>query len=908
MVIKRREIRGLFCLVIVWSVIQVGFGAMPAGAAEQAFPIKEFNILQPTLRCPFLAMPPVIDGKLDEVVWLEAQRIPSLWTYGEDDSGVPPTTVALGWDKENLYVGFICGLPTAEEKPSAPPVKSDAVEIVLDGRKAGGDLLRIEVDRAGKAVRSVWADGKEWREAPAPAAGEKDIGTATGTRLGFRMVELGVPFSVLKLKELREGASLGLRLRRKQERDLQGVSDMAGKVWASRKTWHAWPSDAAFQEPGKNDGGLLVLTRNPVAYFPFPEANLDADGFWWPWYRAYATGNFQGKVGMVIEKDGRIERQMLGTVNYAKGQERTGYFADSEIATNNKFPCVGSYTIAFVTTDNAGNILYQTPPVSAYGGRLRLAGLLPAYYNDEEAIHLSVCFTGPVDEIDRMASQQQKAKEPLYYVRMTMRAMAFEGKAGVEKDTYFFRERYICLFRRSTNFGSTGLSSVWDLRGLPPGRYGFKVQLIKNSDFDVASWQQNSWKRGMGLNIVEELPEQEFHILRPPEEKQPEEVKSVTVGPEGGILVNSKPFMPLGVYHALNDEYRFLPPGLYRARDQYHGTIRRLGFNFIEGTREATPEDVVRQLDLAWKSGLYAGMITESTNWPGVFTDQEREGGLAKVRAAAGHPALLFIFQPDELLGYGGDHTHPAVTPAKKYYAAVREIAPQYLVFADTTSYPAMFPERGRDILETYAGFVDAIGIDSYNVGGCSNMRNYYDSARLVNSVVRPLGKTQVFVPQANVVAPIQYMPSPVEMRAQALLTIMGGSKGVAWYTYASHGVYQENGLLEYPQGWAYMKKLNRDLLELTDAVAGKRSEDVIVFPSEGTLGVRMTTPNKEYVFVANLDRAPKSLAVERPQMQAGMPVAVHGECRTIKSEVGGWADRFEPYGIHVYVLDTGRE
>jgi hypothetical protein len=149
-------------------------------------------------------------------------------------------------------------------------------------------------------------------------------------------------------------------------------------------------------------------------------------------------------------------------------------------------------------------------------------------------------------------------------------------------------------------------------------------------------------------------------------------------------------------------------------------------------------------------------------------------------------------------------------------------------------------------------------------------------------------------------------MPSPVELRAQALLTIMGGAKGVAWYAYASHGVYQENGLLEDPEGWAYMKKLNRDILGLTEAVAGKRHEDVTVFPAEGSLGVRMATAEREYVFVANLDRAPKTLAVERPDVRAGTPIAVHGECRTLLGEAGGWADAFGPFAIHVYVLESG--
>ena len=138
------------------------------------------------------------------------------------------------------------------------------------------------------------------------------------------------------------------------------------------------------------------------------------------------------------------------------------------------------------------------------------------------------------------------------------------------------------------------------------------------------------------------------------------------------------------------------------------------------------------------------------------------------------------------------------------------------------------------------------------------------------------------------------------------MLALMGGAKGIAWYSYGDN-VGPNIGLRESPSQWAYMKKLNRDLRGLTDILDGDVIADPVIFPPNGVIGKCIKKNNRIYIFIANVDNAPKTLAITHNSIKAGDKLTVHGEFRSLLTAKGqnnkvGVADLFGCYCVYVYV------
>jgi hypothetical protein len=67
--------------------------------------------LPPLARVPFAAVPPKIDGRLDDAAWARALTYTNMFSFNTREPGGPATTWRLLWDTENLYVAYTCADP-----------------------------------------------------------------------------------------------------------------------------------------------------------------------------------------------------------------------------------------------------------------------------------------------------------------------------------------------------------------------------------------------------------------------------------------------------------------------------------------------------------------------------------------------------------------------------------------------------------------------------------------------------------------------------------------------------------------------------------------------------------------------------------------------------------------------------
>lgn len=109
------------------------------------------RVKQPSAEAVFTAEKPKIDGKLDDAIWIKAQKLTPFFTmHGESASA--ETFAYLTYDKDNLYIAFKCSEPNVKgirnkvNKHDGPVWKDDSVEIFIDANKDKKSYYQIVVN------------------------------------------------------------------------------------------------------------------------------------------------------------------------------------------------------------------------------------------------------------------------------------------------------------------------------------------------------------------------------------------------------------------------------------------------------------------------------------------------------------------------------------------------------------------------------------------------------------------------------------------------------------------------------------------------------------------------------------------------------------------------------------------
>ncbi len=126
--------------VCLTALVVAGCGNAPAGAARAPAAAR------PTLDIPKATRTPLVDASADDPAWLGAPQVDALTLATGSPAAAPyPTTVALQWDAEFLYLRFTC--------------RSDLIDAPYDERDANhheGDVVEVFLDPKG--------DSRQWIE------------------------------------------------------------------------------------------------------------------------------------------------------------------------------------------------------------------------------------------------------------------------------------------------------------------------------------------------------------------------------------------------------------------------------------------------------------------------------------------------------------------------------------------------------------------------------------------------------------------------------------------------------------------------------------------------------------------------------------------------------------------------
>lgn len=303
-----------------------------------------------------------------------------------------------------------------------------------------------------------------------------------------------------------------------------------------------------------------------------------------------------------------------------------------------------------------------------------------------------------------------------------------------------------------------------------------------------------------------------------------------SVRPDGTLLMNNTPIMPMGFYHV-----SWAGNAAQRMRDMH--AIADLGFNTMNATMfdpEGDLQGYGALLDAAQTRGMK--LLVEDFN-------------STSIQAFKNHPALLGWMIADDC--------NNLITPGElqKRNDAVNALDGQHITYA---SMAISFANSHSD----YFGRASAIGNQSYPIGTTDPI-----------DVVYPMMKRLVAESATKGTLPIANLqsfkwengryPSTLELNSMTNQAIAAGVKGILYYTYLD----RTNNLASYTGLKAELKRLASEVKLLSPVLLeGQRVSLNVTVNGEETAANLWTYGGRRYLQVVSLnDTGSQSVKVQLP-------------------------------------------
>ena len=377
----------------------------------------------------------------------------------------------------------------------------------------------------------------------------------------------------------------------------------------------------------------------------------------------------------------------------------------------------------------------------------------------------------------------------------------------------------------------------------------------------------------------------------------PPPVASVQIRPEG-LLLNGKPFFPVGLDHAAHWHYS-LPEACEK------------GFNLVTTHGlGADPRSFRVDIDDAYANGMYAA--ASLTN--GVWEDLERvEQIVLACRDAPGLLAWEFEHEPD--LRLGGPEYEDRPLADRPYRMPPEDFAPAYDLVKRLDPVHPVRVELSYGLLRDHQKYRVVADIQSDLVRPVPSSPLVL-VAKYADAVVEgAAGKAGWLVLQMMALQGPEgeRHPTIAEVRCMTYMAVAHGISGVIYKAFH----YGEWWVTDKPAYWAQWSDLTAELRCLTpylmapQASGGPQVEIVGGFGGPGVLGytalhhtLRQTEAGYFLIAVNGFDSPIEArFSVPVPARGLAAHAAVRFENRLVEVQQGAFSDSFAPHAVHLYEL-----
>lgn len=378
-----------------------------------------------------------------------------------------------------------------------------------------------------------------------------------------------------------------------------------------------------------------------------------------------------------------------------------------------------------------------------------------------------------------------------------------------------------------------------------------------------------------------------FFLIRSPRTEN-----VVTLRDDGTVLIDAKPFFPIGLYSVWKKEFN------NNSFDKAFGALATAGFNLAHTYNSKRSPDFAEFYGAAARHGIKLYVASDAgancTEVDTVLWDVIREEH---------QPALLAWYLADDTAGHVGH------ADLRTLSEAIHDVDPAHpTVQADAVGAPPV--SRYTQYVASTDGFLPEL----YPIRD--------NSDRGVPRIIADMKTVQTDLEKAStrrktVWAIIQYFqgwgwpryPTRDELWAMSYLSIIHGANGITWYTYGGWG--ENHGVTDSPDKWKNICELAGELARLQDVFVERTGPqppapmildgpetDALGFPSISVL--QKEHAGKVHLFAANSAKADVTARFRIPDSGA---VTVPFEKRELTGDRQGFTDTFGPYAVHVYRL-----
>jgi hypothetical protein len=332
----------------------------------------------------------------------------------------------------------------------------------------------------------------------------------------------------------------------------------------------------------------------------------------------------------------------------------------------------------------------------------------------------------------------------------------------------------------------------------------------------------------------------------------------VYIDSDGFTVVDGKRFFPLGLY--LGDEKQTTDEHLQRIEDGGFNTILNYGY----GYREKNPKAYMARADKHKLHVIYAmsDMMLQ--------LKQDAPEQNQPVYELMESYLKMIRDEPNLLAWYINDERPPGWLPRlKKIYDLCQKLDPNHPAFQ-------VLAYGQSSALEKYFSTLDVYGNDPYPVGQEPNLT--MTSNHTTQTAEAAHGAKSVWiVPQLmdwSIYRPNQppHPPSRDEMRNQAYQAIIGGAKGLIFYTYYDmfFEKYPRNDSTRnealFQKRWADAAAMGQEINALIPAILQGKNVTLSLPQSAEIKASALEYQNQLLILLANPYYEEKSITLELPQ------------------------------------------
>ncbi len=150
-------------------------------------------------------------------------------------------------------------------------------------------------------------------------------------------------------------------------------------------------------------------------------------------------------------------------------------------------------------------------------------------------------------------------------------------------------------------------------------------------------------------------------------------------------------------------------------------------------------------------------------------------------------------------------------------------------------------------------------------------------------------------------------LPTPAQIRSEAWMSIIHGSRGLVWFVHEWVPTFVEAGLLQYPANMDAVKSVNAQIKSLAAVLNGPTITGELTAHTSNS-GVPLKTMMKRrgtdtYVFVVAMRDGTTSGTFTLSGLTGTQSAEVLGESRSVTVTAGAFSDTFTGYGVHLYKI-----